>query len=233
MAFRPVIGITLDIEKGYYRLRDEYVKAVVKAGGIPLLVPPQDSPSLVNILDGLIIPGGDDPDPSYFNEEPHPLTRIAPRKRSDFELSLIGSLIKKNKPILGICYGMQLINIFFGGSLYQDIKSQVRDTIDHKDDHPVLIKDNPFFNSEGFMINSSHHQAVKDIGKRLEILAIASDGIIEGFYLKGYIFLLGLQWHPERPLKRHDSPESERYDTLSENIFKLMIDRSKERHGIK
>lgn len=84
-----LLGMTLDIEKGYYRLRDEYVKAVIKAGGIPLLVPPQDPPSLVNILDGLIIPGGDDPDPSYFNEKPHPLSWIAPRKRkrSDFELS--------------------------------------------------------------------------------------------------------------------------------------------------
>lgn len=231
MGYKPLIGITLDIEDKYFRLRNEYVFAVIKAGGIPLLIPPQEPFSLANLLDGLIIPGGNDPDPSYFNEMPHPLTRIVPKNRSDFELSLIESLIKKGKPILGICYGMQLINIFFGGSLYQDIQTQAGDSIDHKDDHTVLIRDNPFWGGGSFLVNSSHHQAVRDIGKGLDVLAVAPDGIVEGLYMRGYPFMVGIQWHPERPLKKGGSPHAERYDRLSEEMFKSMIDKVREEHG--
>lgn len=232
MAIRPLIGITVDIENGYYRLRDEYVEAVVKAGGMPFLIPPQMPSSIAEIIDGLIIPGGDDPDPSYYNEEPHPLTKIVSKRRSDFELSLLGSFIKTGKPILGICYGMQLINILFGGTLYQDIKSQLRHSIDHRDDHIITVKENPFFSvRESLTVNSSHHQAIKDSGKGLEVFAEAEDGVVEAVYLKGHPLMIGLQWHPERQLKRTYGTEAARYDRLSEEIFRVMIERARESHG--
>ncbi|MFN3480492.1 MAG: gamma-glutamyl-gamma-aminobutyrate hydrolase family protein [Thermodesulfovibrionales bacterium] len=238
MAVRPLIGITVDIENGYYRLRDEYVEAVVKAGGMPFLIPPQMPSPVTEIIDGLIISGGDDPDPSYYNEKPHSLSKIVSKRRSDFELSLIGSFIRTGKPILGICYGMQLINIFFGGTLYQDIKSQLRHSIDHRDDHIIIIKENPFFSVRESTVNSSHHQAIKDLGKGLEVFAEAEDGVVEAVYLKGHPFMIGLQWHPERSLKKNRT-EAARYDSrfgkltmqLSEGIFKVMIDRARESNG--
>ncbi|MFN3395231.1 MAG: gamma-glutamyl-gamma-aminobutyrate hydrolase family protein [Thermodesulfovibrionales bacterium] len=231
MAIRPLIGITVDIENGYYRLRDEYVGAVVKAGGMPFLIPPQMPSYIVEIIDGLIIPGGDDPDPSYYNEEPHPLTKMVSKRRSDFELSLLGPFIRTGKPILGICYGMQLINILFGGTLYQDIKNQLRHSIDHRNDHIITIKENPFFSArERLTVNSSHHQALKDLGKGLEVFAEAEDGVVEAIYLKGHPFMIGLQWHPERALKKNRT-ETASYDRLSEDIFKVMIDRARESNG--
>lgn len=231
MAVRPLIGITVDIDNGYYKLRDAYVEAVVKASGTPFLIPPQGSFSLIEIIEGLIISGGDDLDPSYYNEEPHSLTKIVPKKRSDFELRFMERFLKTGRPILGICYGMQLINIFFGGTLYQDIKSQLKNSIDHKNDHAIIIKENPFFpDRDGVTVNSSHHQAIKDVGKGLEVFAKAEDGIVEAIYLKGHPFMIGLQWHPERGLKENTA-EAARYDRLSEEIFKVMIERAGKRDG--
>lgn len=231
MAVRPLIGITVDIENGYYRLRDEYVEAVVKAGGTPFLIPPQESFSLVEIIDGLIISGGDDLDPSYYNEKPHRLTKVVLKKRSDFELCFMERFLKTGRPILGICYGMQLINIFFGGTLYQDIESQLKDSIDHKNDHAIIVKENPFFSDrDGITVNSSHHQAIKDVGMGLEVFAKAEDSVVEAIYLKGHPFTMGLQWHPERGLKENTT-EAARYDRLSEEIFNVMIERARESNG--
>lgn len=233
MEGSPIIGLTIDMEDDYYRLRNEYVEAVVKAGGLPILLPPQETSRLIDLIDGLIIPGGKDLDPSYYNENPHPLTKIVPKKRSNFELSLMGTFIKTGRPILGICYGMQLINIFLGGTLYQDIKSQMGDPINHGDDHIVFIRENPFFSISGSLtVNSSHHQAIKDPGKGIEVFATSEDGVIEALYLKDHPFLVGIQWHPERDLKKGDT-EKERYAKLSQEIFGVLIERARERSGIK
>lgn len=119
----PIIGITTDIKGEYLRLKHYYSDAIIKAGGVPLLIPISDNTFPAKSINGLLIPGGDDLDPFYYNETLMPQVKPVSRRRSDFELSLLKKVMSLRKPILGICYGMQLINVAFGGTLYQDIDS--------------------------------------------------------------------------------------------------------------
>ncbi|MEW5745824.1 MAG: gamma-glutamyl-gamma-aminobutyrate hydrolase family protein [Nitrospirota bacterium] len=203
---RPVIGITAGIDDELYSLRRNYCTAVEKAGGLPvILVPsPQTPPLLAAIVDGLLIPGGDDLAPEWYGETlsvPPECLKEAPRERSEFEIALLHEMVRRGKPVLGICYGMQLINVAFGGTLYQDIALQEERAYRHQRTlHRILIA-SPFggiASGEEFAVNSYHHQAVKDIGDGLEVFALSADGLIEGFYKKEHPFLVGVQWHPER-----------------------------------
>jgi putative glutamine amidotransferase len=138
-----------------------------------------------------------------------------PRERSDFEISLLKAVMKLNKPVLGICYGMQIINVAANGNLYQDIDTQFSSDINHKKGyHKIFIQENGFLKKGEFSINSTHHQAVKKLGKGLEGFAFSSDNLIEAFYAKDYPFFMGVQWHPERLLE----------DSLSLELFRLFID---------
>jgi putative glutamine amidotransferase len=197
---RPLIAITCGTDAGLPRRRDLYEIVVKEAGGEAVFVSPQTTVSdLSNRYDGFIIPGGRDLDASLYGESP--LSQITPEEtaRTDFEFSLLHAIIRLQKPVLGICYGMQLINVFFQGSLYQDICRQVPESLDHsKGGHSITIEDNPVIEACESEVNSSHHQAVKQAGKGLNPFAHARDGIIEAFYGVGYGFLIGVQWHPER-----------------------------------
>lgn len=201
---RPVIGITLDIEGEYLKLKHHYSSAIIKAGGMPVMIPlGSDANSAASLVDGLLIPGGDDIDPSYLHEEPHPSVKPVSRERTDMEIRLIEAVTNQRKPLFGICYGMQLMSIVFGGALYQDIESQAHWAKDHRaGGHGVRLSDD-FCDAMGidkkeYTVNSTHHQAVRDAGGRLDVFAMSDDGIIEGFYMKDYPFLIGVQWHPER-----------------------------------
>ena len=166
------------------------------------------------IDDGTFISGGDDLHPSYYNEDVNYNLKIVDRDRSDFELAIIHEIIKLRKPVLGICYGMQLINVAFMGSLYQDINSQVPMAIDHKRDyHIIKVSDNKFINSGEFNVNSSHHQAIKVLGQDLKAIALSVDSIIEAICMENYPFLLGVQWHPERS-----------DDNMSVNLFRIFVE---------
>lgn len=211
MDKRPLIGVTMDIrdtENGLYQyINKNYLDVIDRAGGTPLALPishSEDSTRAVaQIIDGLILSGGGDIHPSYFGEEAITKLSLTPHDRTDFELSLLKEVMKKRRPILGICYGMQLINIAFGGSLYQDIKKQVPKSRDHRKNHSVKIfPDSRLRNimdgAEAIDVISRHHQAIKETGRNLSVSAQSEDGIIEAIEMEDYPFLIGVQWHPEK-----------------------------------
>jgi putative glutamine amidotransferase len=199
----PVIGITTDTEVEYFRIKHHYVDAILKSGGVPMLLPPAEDPHIyAEKVDGLLIPGGDDLDPSYYNEERLPEVKLVSKEKSDSEIALLKEMVKLRKPVLGICYGMQLINVAFGGTLYQDIESQLKVAINHKTDyHIIVITENRFLREGRFSVNSTHHQAVRMPGNGLSVIARSPDNLIEAFCREDYPFLMGIQWHPERQLE--------------------------------
>ncbi|NCO67688.1 MAG: gamma-glutamyl-gamma-aminobutyrate hydrolase [Nitrospirae bacterium CG_4_10_14_0_8_um_filter_41_23] len=216
MVDSPIIGITTDIEDEYLKLKHHYSDAIIRVGGIPLLIPPAgDTAVYAGKIKGLLIPGGDDLNPFYFNEAMLPQVKPVSRKRSDFEISLLKEMISIRKPVLGICYGMQLINVFLGGTLYQDIDTQLKVGINHKKDyHIIVITENRFLGKGKFSVNSTHHQSVKELGIKLLAFAHSTDSLVEAFYMEDYPFLIGVQWHPERLLDNE----------LSLRLFKSFVE---------
>ena len=196
----PLIGIAS-------LTNDTYVEAVQKAGGVPIVLPNGDGSSdkiaeYLELLDGLIMPGGADIPPSEWGEEPHPTTRILEDNRYLFEKALITAWIKKtDKPLLGICLGSQWINVVHGGSLIQDIPSKFG--VNHRGvTHQVTLESNSrlskIFGETELVVNSLHHQAVGRLGKGLRLVAKSPNGIIEATEtIDPDRFLIGVQWHPE------------------------------------
>ncbi|MEM4407520.1 MAG: gamma-glutamyl-gamma-aminobutyrate hydrolase family protein [Candidatus Caldarchaeum sp.] len=211
---KPVVGITTDAKPvdgaESFCMDAVYAREVLRYGGFPIFVPsiPDEDflRGAVSRVDGILLPGGRDIDPVYYGEELHPSTRLMSRDRTDTELKVVSIAIGQGKPILGVCNGMQLINVYFGGSLYQDIPSQLPDSLPHGEGsvHDVeVVRDTLLFSllgKRGFRVRSYHHQCIKRLGTHLVASAVSPDGVVEAIEASGVgsKFLLGIQWHPER-----------------------------------
>lgn len=183
-----------------------YVEAVRRAGAIPVLIPPQpeNAPDVVAGLDGLLLAGGFDCDPALYGEECHPTVEMMDSRRQDNDVALARAAREHGLPTLGICLGMQVMNVAAGGSLVQHIDGTPIEHASHplnRARHDVIIEQGTqlaaIVGDGEKNVNSSHHQAVKDLGKGLRITAHAPDGIVEGLEDPRHPFYVGVQWHPE------------------------------------
>jgi len=185
-----------------------YLDAVIEAGGIPLLIPTVESPSVVrdymNQADGILLPGSPtDIDPNLYGAPPDPkLGKLYP-ERDSTDFALLKHAEETSLPILGICFGVQSLNVFRGGSLVQDIPSLVSKPLTHDDArHPVHLEGSGLLSelagSRDLEVNSFHHQSIERPGKNLRVAARASDGVIEAVEDVSGRFVVGVQWHPER-----------------------------------
>ncbi|MEE2906375.1 MAG: gamma-glutamyl-gamma-aminobutyrate hydrolase family protein [Planctomycetota bacterium] len=192
----PRIGITPDIVEGRVTLAVNYVNAVVQAGGVPLILPPRPelAPMFVEICDAVILSGGDDVIMEDWGQSTHEAAVPVDRHRQDFERAMIAALDDVPQlPVLGICLGMQLMGIEQGASFAQHLPDMLETAEEHRHDSVHLIEGDALNGK----VTSHHHQALLDAG-RLEVIARAHDGVVEGISDPDRHFYLGVQWHPER-----------------------------------
>jgi putative glutamine amidotransferase len=215
---QPIIGITTNhLDNSYGQatvlLNQAYVKAVMQAGGVPVLIPSllaeEGWDSLYSRLDGLLLSGGGDIALDHFKGEPHPRIEEADRPRDALELNLLHAAIAGGKPFLGICRGCQLINVGLGGTLYTHIPDQLPNALDHAYPgnlrtvlvHEVKIEEGTrvadVLGEPIIKVNSHHHQGLKEIAPSLRVAGYAPDGLVEAIELPDHPFGLAVQWHPE------------------------------------
>jgi putative glutamine amidotransferase len=200
-----------------------YTKAVVAAGGVPLLLSPLMGPALaaraLDGVDGLVLTGGEDVDPAWYGTEPSPLLSPPSRERDLFELALFAAARQRELPLLGICRGIQLINVAMGGSLYQDIPSERPGAVEHRPEkardsrtHRVRLQPGSraaqALGATSLTVNSSHHQAIRDLAPGLIATGWSDDQLIEAAETPaGTPWLLAVQWHPEEMYADARAPE--------------------------
>jgi len=218
---KPLIGIGSDINVTPGK-RDRafayttYVDSIRRAGAVPVVIPPQpeNARELVDSLDGILLAGGDDCDPAAYGEERHPTVEPMDVRRQEGDLTLARIARERGIPTLGICLGVQVMNVAAGGTLIQDIDSQMETEIEHVSEpedrarHDVHIESGTrlasILDGDEINVNSSHHQAINKIGQGLRVTAHAPDGIVEGLEDPRHPFYVGVQWHPE-DMAREDS----------------------------
>lgn len=217
---RPIIGVSCmnDASEGGAALmavRPTYLRALEAAGAVPLLIHLTDdlavARALYDLCDGILLPGGDDVDPCHFNEEPHPQLGDVDAQRDAVELALARWSREDKKPLMGICRGVQVLNVAFGGTLWQDIPAQLPDSLDHRHNtrlkqydvlgHAMTVEPDSWLaghlDAGELLANTMHHQAVKDVAPGLRAVGHAPDGIIEAVEGTGEQFVVGVQCHPE------------------------------------
>ena len=231
---KPIIGVSSNLKEHILSVSTDNIEAITRFGGIPIVLPNMEkgiTDSIANLIDGLLLTGGGDIDPTLFGEEPHQALGSIVPERDEFEVDLIKKMLAQNKPILGICRGAQILSIALGGDMYQDIYTQSEGKLIQHDQkaprthasHFVQVHKGSVLRNvvgeERFKVNSFHHQAVRNIPDGFRVSGLASDGIIEAFESEFHPFVMGIQWHPESLLLKDDSP--------SISIFKGFIEACK------
>jgi putative glutamine amidotransferase len=209
-----VVGITLgDGDRpGYHAMRADYVRSVERSGAVPLILPPLEpahAEALLDRLDGLVLSGGVDVDPELYGKPRHPKLGRVDRRRDEFELALTRHALRRDLPLFAICRGQQVLNVATGGTLVQDIPSELERAVTHaapgrrtRRSHPVEViagtKLREILGAGPLSVNSFHHQAIDRLGEGLRVSGrCPADGVIEAVEMKGRSFVLGVQWHPE------------------------------------
>jgi putative glutamine amidotransferase len=237
---QPIIGIACRTIVDYewnpplVGVRRGYIDAVIDAGGVPLLLPPGVASSVLrrmyDTVDGVLLSGGADIDPSLYGEERHPKLGMLEPERDMTELSLVRWAVAEGKPLFAICRGMQVLNVALGGTLYQDIGSQYPTPLEHdtgsiehrwdRKDHPMHIEPASHLaavlGSTDVGVNSLHHQAVKTIPPQLRAVAHAPDGMVEAVEGTNGAFVVGVQCHPEQLWNGTD--------TRWRNVFRAFVE---------
>jgi putative glutamine amidotransferase len=227
-AKRPLIGCTTyrktinqDRPIEMYGLMTSYVDAIRAAGGVPLLIPlgasDEDLQAIFERLDGVLLPGGGDIAPERYNGRPDVTMWGIDPQRDQTEITLVRLAVRQEKPFMAICRGIQVMNVALGGTLVEDIPSQIETDLEH--DTPsslprTLLRHTVAIQADSLLarhlgkiespVNSLHHQSVRDLAPELRITAEAPDGVVEAAEVPGHPFALGVQWHPENLI--HDDP---------------------------
>lgn len=209
-------------------MRTTYPDAVRDSGGIPVILPlhspAEDVVQILDLCDGLILTGGPDVHPKLFGEEVKPACGTICEARDTLEQTLYHHALQRDMPILGICRGIQTINVFQGGSLYQDLPTEHPSQVSHNSERPYdrvihhVTLTGPLrdlLGLERLGVNSIHHQAIRDLGADLEVMAVADDGVVEAVRHREKRFVWGVQWHPEFSFQ---------VDENSRRIVKAFID---------
>ena len=245
---RPLIATTTtSYEGGEYRtpqimLGSPYLTAIEGLQATPLLITPaHDVESIAQILDladGLMLTGGEDVDPTVYGQEPHGKLSTINRSRDRMELAALQGALDRQMPVLAICRGIQLLNVAFGGTLFQDLPSQRAEGIIHEQDAPVTERWHAarvaessrlaeVFGTTDLFINSFHHQGIDHLGPGLQPVVWAEDGLIEGVEAREYPWVVGVQWHPERG--EAESPSDRR--SPDRRLFWAFLDASRAYRG--
>ncbi len=219
---RPVIGVLplVDDEKESFWMLPGYFGGLKSAGAVPVMLSPSDNNDDINeyfkICRGFLFTGGQDTDPSIYGEKKLNDSVIPSKIRDDTEKKILEKALENDVPVFGICRGIQFINAFLGGTLYQDLDSQYKSGVNHHMNKPydsychkvTIDKKSTLFSLIGkdeIKVNSIHHQAVKNLAPGLEITAVSEDGLIEAVNMPSKKFVRAVQWHPEYLYKKDEN----------------------------
>lgn len=217
-----------------------YVRSVARAGGIPLVVPPSQAAgpvaALLDRVDALVLTGGADIDPRHYGQTPSPRLQRPDPARDELELALLRGARDRGIPVLGVCRGLQLINVGLGGTLWQDLPSERPGAVNHDPDQPrdarvhtVRVQPDSLLcdiiGTTSLETNSIHHQAIRDLAPSLRETAWADDGVIEGIEARDSAgWLVGVQWHPEEFAAQPDAAD--------QRVFASLVQAAGERRGL-
>ena len=239
MQRKPLIGVLplIDYERESLWMVPGYMDGISRAGGLPLMLPltkdTADIKRLCGLFDGFLFTGGQDVSPSFYGKEKlETCGQISP-ERDKMEAELLKEAIAADKPVLGICRGIQFINAALGGTLYQDLPTEHPSGTEHHQSPPydvpahqdIILKNTPLYGlledlmqDEKVWVNSYHHSAVKELSPKLRAMAVSTDDIVEAVYCPGQIFLWAIQWHPEFDYEKNEA---------SRRIFSAFVNAAK------